>query len=425
MSDTGTTPSLPPLDDMLHSLLIIEEGEHEFSGEEEHVQEIRQLFFPVTRNSIYLNHAANGPLPRPVARTLHTYIDDTSNFGNINFARWSEYERGAHRRLANLIHVRPDQVALTASTGDGLMFIAGGLRWQAGDTIISAECEFPSNMYPWLNLREQGVEVHLVAMRENRIAVEDVLSNITGRTRLVSLSLVEFSTGFRNDIATITRYCHERGIICGIDAMQALGALDIDAQALGIDYLATASHKWLLGPQTTGILYVADDLLARLHVSRRGWFSVETPFDFFNYEQALKAGAARFEHSSTNRLPIVGLDAALGIFESIDGGMPAVEKRILGLTSHAINGLERLGYPVVTPRGEGERSGIVCFKLHPERQDFSPQQLVDELASRAIYVAARSDVVRISPHFYNTIEEIDTLLNALEEIKKPPKTGNE
>src|SRR5215469_8312956 len=417
MPETNPPSILPSLDDMLHSLLLIEEGEHEFSGEEEDVQEIRQLFFPITRHSVYLNHAANGPLPSPVVRTLRTYIDDTSNFGNINFARWSEYERGAHRRLASLIHVRPDQVALTASTGDGLMNIASGLRWQPSDTIISAECEFPSNIYPWLNL--QGVRVHLVAMRANRIAVEAVLASITERTRLVSLGLVEFSTGFRNDIATIARHCRERGIICGIDAIQALGALDIDAQALGIDYLAAAAHKWLLGPQTTGILYVSDALLAQLHVQRRGWFSVETPFDFFNYEQPLKAGAARFEHSSPNRLPIVGLDAALGIFESIDGGMQAVEQRILGLTGRAIAGLEQLGYPVVSPQGEGERSGIVCFNVHPDRQEISPQQLADELASRNIRVAARGSVVRISPHFYNTIEEIDTLLNALEDIKRP------
>jgi cysteine desulfurase/selenocysteine lyase len=418
VSDNNKYSSLPSLDAMLQSLLLIEEGEHEFSGEEENIQELRQLFFPITRNCVYLNHAANGPLPGPAARTLYTYIDDTSNFGNVNFARWSEHERGAHRRMANMIRVRPDQIAMTASTGDGLMMIAGGLHWQPGDMIISAECEFPSNIYPWLNLQEQGVQVHLVKMCENRVAVEDVLSSITKQTRLVSLSLVEFSTGYLNDIATIARHCHEHNIICGIDAMQALGALDIDAQVLDVDYLAAASHKWLFSPQTTGILYLADDLLAQLHTARRGWFSVETPFDFFNYEQPLKAGAARFEHSSSNRLPIIGLDAALGIFECIDGGMPAVEERILGLTSYAIAGLKQLGYPVVSPQGDGERSGIVCFKLHSERQNISPQQLVDELASRKIHVAARGDVVRISPHFYNTLEEIDVLLNALEDIRR-------
>lgn len=411
-----TFRSLPSLEDMLHSLLLIEEGEHEFSGEEEHVTELRQLFFPVTRHNIYLNHAANGPLPRPVARTLHEYIDDTSIYGNINFARWSEYEAGAHRRLAHLIRARPEQIALTASTGDGFMTIAQGLRWQEGDVIISAEGEFPSNVYPWLNLQEYGVRLHKVPVRDSRIVVDDIFGSITERTRLVTLSLVEFSSGFRNDIAAIARHCHERGILCGIDAMQALGSVDIDVQALGVDYLSAASHKWLLGPQICGILYVSDTLLPQLHAARRGWLSVETPFDFFNHDQPLRTGAARFEHSSTNRLPIVGMDAALGVFESIDGGMQAVETRILGLTDHAIAGLERLGYPVVSPQGDSERSGIVCFKPHPARQNVGVQDIVDELVSRRIYVAARNDIVRISPHFYNTLEEIDVLLNELEEL---------
>jgi selenocysteine lyase/cysteine desulfurase len=317
-----------------------------------------------------------------------------------------------------MLNVRPDQIAMTASTGDGFMHIADGLNWREGDTIVTAECEFPSNVYPWLNLQQRGVEVHFVTMHESRIRVEDVLAQITERTRLVSLSMVEFSTGFRNDIAAISRHCHERGILCGIDAMQALGALAIDAQQLGVDFLASAAHKWLLAPPTTGFLYLSDNLLAQLRLARRGWFSVETPFEFFKYDQPLKQGAARFEHSSTNRVAIVALDASLGVFESIDGGMQAVEGRILGLTGYAIAGLERLGYPVVSPQGAGERSGIVCFQPHPDRQDLTPQHIVDELAARQIYAAARATVARISPHFYNTIEEIDALLNVLEAIKQ-------
>jgi len=354
---------------------------------------------------------------------LHTYIDDTSNFGNITYDRWTIYEQGAHRRLANMLNARHDQVAMTASTGDGLMHIADGLRWRAGDTILTAEGEFPSNVYPWLNLQEQDVQVHFVKMHEHRIRVEDVFAQITDRTRLVSLGLVEFSTGYRNDIAAIARYCHQRGILCGIDAIQALGALSIDIQQLDVDYLAAAAHKWLLSPQTTGILYVSDDLLAQLHIPRRGWVSVETPFEFFNYHQPVKSGAARFEHSTPNRMAIVGLDASLGLFESIDGGMEAVEARILALAGYAIAGLERLGYPVISPQGTGERSGIVCFQPHPMRQDVTPQQIVEELAVRNIHIAARGTVARISPHFYNTLEDIDTLLNALEELKQPVKSG--
>jgi cysteine desulfurase/selenocysteine lyase len=421
MSDKDTTPpSLPDLDDMLHSLLLVEEGEHEFSSDDDDIQELRQLFFPVTRHTIYFNHASTGPLPGPVARTLHEYTNDASSFGNIHAARWHEYYHGAHRRLASLLHARPDQIAFTASTSDSLMLIAQCLDWQAGDTIVVAEGEFPCNVYSWLNLQELGVQVEIVPARERRIAVDDVLAHITEHTRLVSLSLVGFSTGFRTDIRTIAAHCRARGILCGIDAMQAIGAIDVDVQQLGVDFLASAIHKWLLAPHTSGFLYVTDELLARLKPRRRGWFSVEQPMDFFNYQQQLKAGAARLEYSSANELPIVGLDAALGIFECIDGGMQAVEQRILGLTDYAIAGLERLGYPVISPQGEGERSGIICFQPHPERQDLNAQVIAETLLAHNIFVAARGGAVRVSPHFYNVPAEIDALLNLLEELKQPP-----
>ncbi|MGB8344795.1 MAG: aminotransferase class V-fold PLP-dependent enzyme [Ktedonobacteraceae bacterium] len=406
--------ALPSLDDMLAPLLLFEEGEHELDSVEAEGADLRQHFFPVTRACTYLNHAANGPLPRPVVQTVREYLDDVSLFGGTHEPRWIEYERGAHRRLARMINARPEQVAFTASTGDGLSHVALGLDWQEGDEIVSAQGEFPSNVYPWLNLREQGVQVRFVPTRAYRIPAADVLASITDRTRLVSLSLVEFSTGYRNDVATIARYCRARGIVCGIDAMQALGAIGIDVPALDVDYLAAAAHKWLLAPRTTGILYVADTLLPRLRAPRRGWRSVETPFDFSNYDQPLKQDAARFEYSSSNLTAIVGLDAALGMFEAIDGGMQAVEARVLGLTNYAIAGLERLGYPVVTPRGAGERSGIVCFKPRPTQAEMTAQQLVDMLAAQDVHIAARGDVARISSHFYNTLDDIDRLLNILE-----------
>src|ERR1051326_3263735 len=288
MRDTGTHAALPPLDDMLQSALLIGEGEHECVSEDGDVQELRHLFFPVTRHCIYFNHASHGPLPTSVTRTMQEYIEDVANFGGVHEERWREYRNGAHRRLASFIHARPDQVALTASTGDSLMLIAAGLDWKEGDTILLAEGEFPTNVYAWTNLQELGVQVRFVAAREHRIPVEDVLAAIDERTRLVSLSLVEFATGFRNDIKTVVDHCHARGVLCGIDAMQALGALAVDVQQLGVDFLAAGSHKWLLAPHTCGILYVSDALLERLKPRRSGWFSVADPHDFFNYQQPLK-----------------------------------------------------------------------------------------------------------------------------------------
>jgi cysteine desulfurase/selenocysteine lyase len=418
MADQENLP-LPELDDLLQSLLLIEEGEHEFASEDEDVQELRHLFFPVTRRAVYLNHASVGPFPAPVARTLYEYTSDISNFGGMHDSRWNEYYSGTHRRLANMLHGRPDQIALTASTSDSLMHIAQGLDWKEGDTIVTAEGEFPSNVYPWLNLQEQGVRVQVIPACNNRIPTEDIFAALDERTRLVSLSLVEFATGFRNDIASIAEYCHERGIFCGIDAAQALGSVNVDVQLLGVDYIAGVSHKWLLSPQTSGILYLGDPLLERLRANRRSWFSVQKPHELFNYEQPLKAGAARFEYGTPNMMSVVGLDAALGVFECLN--MYQVEERILGLAAYAIAGLERLGYPVISPQGEGERSGIVCFLPHPERADLNIQQIADELLARNVYVAVRGSVLRISPHFYNTPGDIDIFLNVLEDLKQKPE----
>jgi selenocysteine lyase/cysteine desulfurase len=410
---------LPDLDSMLQELLLIEEGEHEFTPQDG-ISDLRQLFFPVTRHGVYLNHASQGPMPRPVAVTMHQYVDDVSGFGSAHVSLWLEYILGARRRLALMINGHPSQIAFTGSTGDGLMLLASALTWQEGDTILLAEGEFPSNVYPWLSLQEQGVKVEFVPAYENRISADEVKARITDRTRLVSLSLVEFLTGFRNDIQSIASYCHERGVLCGIDAMQALGSIDVDVQALDVDFLVGSSHKWLLAPQRTGLLYVSTDFFSKLQMRRKSWFSVEEPYDFFNYEQPLKRGAWRFEHSFPNIMPIVGLDSALGLFDGVEGGIQAVEQRILGLTEYALDGLEHLGYPLITPRGKGERSGIVTFQLHPARPDLTVPQAVEALAERSITVSARGNGVRISPHFYNTLQDLDQLLNALEDLKQPP-----
>ena len=204
--------------------------------------------------------------------------------------------------------------------------------------------------------------------------------------------------------------------------MQALGAIDVHVGDLGIDYLTGGSHKWLLSPKRCGFLYVADDLLARLDTQRKGWYSVENPFDFFNYQQPLKAGAQRLEYSYPNAMPVLGLDAALGLFEGIEGGMQAIEERILGLTAHLGTGLQQLGYPLISPMGENERSGIVCFEPHPTQPERNAEHLVQQLAAHNIYVAARGNGIRVSPHFYNTPEEIDTLLNILSDLKQTADT---
>ncbi len=401
MIDRERTQELPALDDMLQSLLLMEEGEHEFVSEDEEVSELRQLLFPVTREGVYLKHAVMGPLPRPVAQAMRDYVDDVSRFGDVHEESWKQYRDGAHRRMAGLLHTRAEQVAFTANSRDSLMRLAYALDWQEGDAMLVVGDEPGGNASAWLDLVARGVKVQTIPMRDQRLTNEDIFACIDKQTRLVSVSHVLPATGFRSDVAALTAYCRERAIVCGVDATQSLGALDVDVQRLGIDYLVAEGHKWLLAPQSSGILYVSDDLFARLHQS------------------SLRVGMERFEYGAPNSFPIVGLDAALGVLECIDGGMQAVEERILGLGAYAIAGLERLGYPIISPRNQGERSGIVCFTTHPERRDLTVQKIVESLEERNIYIAAHEDVASISPHFYSTPEDIDALLKMLEELKRP------
>ncbi len=335
MTDTNTQkPMLPSLDDMLAPLLLFEEGEHEFSGAEDSVdqQDIRSHFFPVTRNCVYLNHAALGPIPRPVVQAVQAYIEDTSAYGVVPEAKWFEYEKGAHRRLASMISARPDSIAFTANTGDGLMHMALGLPWQQGDTIISAEGEFPSNIYPWLNLREQGVHLHKVPLRDYRIPTEDALVNITERTRLVSLSLVEFSTGYRNDIAAIARYCHERGILCGIDASDAGAGSARDRRAgagyrlfgSGLTQMATfAAHNWY----TLCLRQLAATIIGfAAWLAERG-----DTLRFLQPRTALedRRGPPRVQFVQSAPL-LLGWMPRWACSRGIAGGMQAVEARVLG-----------------------------------------------------------------------------------------------
>lgn len=377
---------------------------------------LRQALFPVTRRYAYLNHAAVSPSPLPVARTMIRFVEELSAHGSVTWDSFAAAQDNVRQRFAQMIGAPEGTIALTKNVSDAFMTVAEALHWQPGDNVVITELEFPSNVYPWLNLREQGVEVRFVSSRDGRILAEDVAANMDERTRLLSLSFVEFGTGFRNDLPTMARLAHDHGTLFCVDGIQGLGALQLDVQAYDIDFLGTGSPKWLLGPSHVGLLYVREELLAELRLARRGWLSVVTPFDFFDYKQPLRTGAARLEGGSNNITALVGLEAALTLLETAD--IADVERRVLALAQLVRAGLDTQGHEVISPDGPGERSGIVCFRPRlAVGQAFDATTLVDRLASECgAVVAARNGAVRISPHFYNTEDDITQFLHGLEQV---------
>ena len=250
----------------------------------------------------------------------------------------------------------------------------------------------------------------MVPERDGRICPEDIASAIDERTRVLTISHVEFASGFRNDLAALGKLCRERDIWFVVDAIQGLGAVEVDVKSWNVDILAADGHKWLLAPEGAAIFYCADEKREQLINTNIGWASVVNPRDFLNYDLTQKPDATRFEEGSYNSIGLYGLKAAINLLQDI--GIQSIETRILGLTAQLITGLETKGYRVITPKRDAERAGIVIFGS--ERH--TPTELYETLYTENIITAERGTGVRVSPHFYNTASEIHRLLEVLPDL---------
>src|ERR1044072_8863148 len=227
-------------------------------------QEIRSLF-PVTEKFIYFNPAAFCPLSTRVRAAMHGLVDDVTTNGSFHFFDWCDRYEAVRTSAARLVNASPGEIAFMKNTSDGLSTVANGIAWQIGDNAITTNVDFPSNVYPWMRLaQEQGIEMRMVKEREGRIEAEDVIALIDERTRIVSLSWVQFSSGFRTDLETIGKACREREVIFMIDAIQGLGALKLDVVRDYVDAFAADAHKYLLGPEGVALFYISERILERI-----------------------------------------------------------------------------------------------------------------------------------------------------------------
>ncbi len=372
---------------------------------------------PVAGRFVYLNHAAIGPLPRRSAERMAALARVVSETGD---RRWPERNAEAERvrsLAARLIGARaPHEIAFVENTSTALSAVAEGIDWRLGDNLVGAEGEFPSNAYPWMNVaarRPGEIEIRLAPERGGRIDPEDLLSRIDGRTRLLALSSVQYATGFRSDLKRLGAACRERGALFVVDAIQSLGALALDVEACGLDVLAASAHKWLLGPEGIGLLYVSDRVVERLRPTRAGWRSTRTPYEWAHLDLTFAEGAKRFESGTLN---VYGLAAFGGSLEILlEAGAEAIERRVLALAERTAAGFEAAGWTLAAPRDgafRGEASGIVAG-THPRHR---PEEMAEALAERGVVVSARAGRLRAAPHFYNTESEIDRFAAALAEL---------
>jgi selenocysteine lyase/cysteine desulfurase len=368
-----------------------------------------RALFPVTERAIYLNHAAVSAPPVPTINAVQSQLADVSQNGSVNFRNWIAVKENARQIVARMLGALPEQVAFTRNTSDGLSTVANGLGWRPGDNLVTFRNEFPSNIYPWLRVRDAlGVEVRMCEERNGRIDLDELIGLIDDKTRIVALSQIQFASGFRADLTRIGRAARSHDALLVVDVVQALGVVPIDVQSELVDVAAAACHKWLLTPEGVGLLYLSERARERIQPTLVGWTSVPNPEDYSNFEQGWNKGTLAWETGTGPVALIHGLEASLKLLHDV--GIPHIQAYLETLTDHLCERLRDTQYEIVSSRRAGEKSQIVCIR---HTGGLSSMDLYTHLKKRDIITAPRGDRLRISPHLYNTTEEMDELVNAL------------
>ena len=367
---------------------------------------LRELF-PVTKNLVYFNHAALGPLSTRASEAMENFVRDQRDFGALHWKEW--YAEYVHLRAsaAKLIGADAGEIAILKNTSEGLSFVAEGFRWQAGDNVVNTDLEFPSNSTPWRKLDRRGVEVRVARSHDGAFTVDDVERCIDERTRIVTVSAVAFHNGFAADLDAIGELCATRNILFCVDAIQAVGVLPIDVKRSKIAFLAADGHKWMCASEGAAIFYVAAEHRDKLEVLEHGWTNIERKGKFIDCPIELMPDARRFEAGSLNSSGVYGLRAAIDLLLEI--GIADISEETTRIAALLADRLDDIGFRVATPRPI--RSGIVG--AIPPSGDFTLLKWHRLLEENGVVCAPREGMLRFSPHFYNTESEVDHIIDVL------------
>jgi selenocysteine lyase/cysteine desulfurase len=359
--------------------------------------------FPIRERLIYLNHAAVAPLAKPAADAMKQLADDCTQFGSLHYDQWLAAYEGVRVAAAKLIGADRSEIALVKNTSEGIATVAIGLDWRPGDRIVAFREEFPANYYPWKLLEEQGIAV-------TWLSVEDPLDRIDQAcrgARLLSISFVQFLSGYRAPVQAIGEICRRNHCIYMVDAIQGLGAFPIDVRTCGIDALAADGHKWLLGPEGCGILYINQELQSHVKPVEFGWTNVAGYNDYGSRDMALREDAGRYECGTLNTIGCFGLRASLELL--LEVGVGEIAPVVQNLGDRIAEGAAAKGYEVLGNRTPDTGAGIVSFR----KPGFEDKEIVRRLKAAGISAAPRAGWVRTSPHFYISPEDIDRMLAEL------------
>jgi selenocysteine lyase/cysteine desulfurase len=359
--------------------------------------------FPVSRRLVYLNHAAVSPLCRPAAEAMRWLAADVMDYGSLHYAQWSETYAGLRTAAARLMGASPSEIALVKNTSEGIATIAMGLDWRSGDKIVAFREEFPANYYPWKRLEETGIQVEWLSYLDPLERIDQACRG----ARLLAISFVQYLSGHRVDLEAIGEICQRHRCAYLVDAIQGLGAFPVDVRRAHISALAADGHKWLLGPEGCGLLYIRQALQDKIEPVEFGWTNVAGYADYASRDMTLRRDAGRYECGTLNTIGCFGLRASIKFLLEVDPGKigPVVQN----LGDRIAAGVRALGYEVLGERTPATGAGIVSFR----KPGLEAPQIVRRLREAGIACAPRAGWVRTSPHFYISPADIDKMLGEL------------
>jgi cysteine desulfurase / selenocysteine lyase len=359
--------------------------------------------FPVTANLIYLNHAAVAPLCLPAAVAMKKLADDVTAFGALHYGQWLACYEGLRAAAARLVGGSRDEIAIIKNTSEGIATVANGAAWKSGDAIVAFREEFPANYYPWKKLEAKGVEVRWLSTADSLDRVEQACRG----ARLLAVSFVQYLSGYRAPIEEIGEICRRHGCLYLVDAIQGLGAFPINVEKAGIHALAADGHKWLLGPEGCGILYVRREIQDRIEPVEFGWTNVAGYADYANRDMTLRPDAGRYECGTLNTIGCFGLQAAIEYL--LAAGIEEIAAHVQDLGDRIATGAAEKGYELLCSRTPSNGAGIVSFR----KPGLDCRFIVAKLQEAGIAAAPRQGWVRASPHFYISPDDIAAMLSAL------------
>lgn len=370
--------------------------------------------FPLDPTISYLNHAAVSPWPKAAADAVKAFAEENSTTGAQHYPRWLQMEQQLRQKLAKLLNIDGTrEIALAKNTSEALSIIAYGLNWQPGDEVVISNQEFPSNRIVWESLAHFGVQVI-----QAEIGVDDPVAALIGacteRSRLISISSVQYASGICMDLEALGQACRERGILLCVDAIQSLGALAFDQQKIQADFIVADGHKWMMGPEGLALLYVNAKHIETLTLHQFGWHMIQQRGDYSRTDWQPALDATRFECGSPNMLGVCALNASLGVL--LDIGLDTIQQELEARVDYLIEQLDTIpGLTLLSPRTRKKRGGIVTF-LPPLPDPAAINRLHQQLMQQGVICAHRGGGIRFSPHFHTSTASIDRAIGVMRHL---------